>query len=189
MTSYVAPSGSTNRSALKSAYGSVYGAPTHQYPGARFTLSLYQKISALPLDEFSALRDRALADESHSTATRALKRTFYSVGCALLPRSLLSVQAWMACTLHDFRYTVGPNVYKGTEEAAAADLREADIQLGRSLGLPDGHSLPEWMEALHRESGRSEPLAAHSWLYAPTPTCGPLFYNLRQLQHPVQHPL
>ncbi|MEI5098127.1 hypothetical protein RB200_05125 [Streptomyces sp. PmtG] len=153
--------------------------PSTQYPGARFSIALYRHIAQLPNCEFTSLRRRILAAQMASPSGLRLKRSFYSSGALEVPSCLLSSSAHDACAQHDFRYLVGPNVFKGDAKAAREDRFAADVQLGmnigtQSLGIGWLDEVQIWVKY------RASQLAGPSG-YRETPSGGAAFTQLRQI--------
>jgi hypothetical protein len=98
--------------------------PSKKNPGAVFSAAEYKRISKLSNADFIALRRKVLA----GSAGKAVKASFYSNGCTLVPNLLLTEKDWQACAQHDFRYTVGPNTIKEPKERLADEI-DADVDL------------------------------------------------------------
>lgn len=105
-------------------------------PGASFSKELYGQVAALPNDKFILLRTAIIKDTNGEA--EQLRRSFYSNGCTGLPQAATWPQWWKGCAQHDFRYTVGPNIFKDDAAAAEADRLAADAQLGIDIGGVSG---------------------------------------------------
>ncbi|WP_371656669.1 MULTISPECIES: hypothetical protein [unclassified Streptomyces] len=113
--------------------------PSATNPGAHFTEGLYLRIAQLSNRNFIALRDEIIAPVSggDSADLQALQTSFYTNGCTGAPSWLTPGPTWEACVQHDFRYTVGPNIFFNDAEKARADRAAADRQLGENIGAGD----------------------------------------------------
>ncbi|MEU8548976.1 hypothetical protein AB0C81_18660 [Streptomyces roseoverticillatus] len=139
--------------------------PSFVNPGAKFTEDLYLSIAQLSNDDFVALRDEILIAAADSNADlKALQTSFYSNGCTDAPEWLTPQPTWEACVQHDFRYTVGANVFFGNGEKARADRSAADRQLGKNIGAGD-----DVMAKIASFSAMSLTQALGGWFYTPTP--------------------
>lgn len=127
------------------------GAPDQDHPGAKLSPDEYQRIAQLDNASFIQGRNRVLSmdaadDPEHMEQIQQLQRSLYSNGCTGVSTSLVTQQELDACIQHDFRYTVGPNVYgedteEGMKERAAADSQLADNfggLTGQAVGTATG---------------------------------------------------
>ncbi|MEU8974539.1 hypothetical protein AB0D11_35630 [Streptomyces monashensis] len=121
------------------------GAPDESHPGAKFDQGMYKAVAGMDNQSFITLRDALLSQNPDAEPNpelrqkeKELQRSFYSNGCTGVPGSVLTQQETNACIQHDFRYTVGPNVYAGNPDAGKADKADADRQLGDNIGGVEG---------------------------------------------------
>ncbi|TJZ56831.1 hypothetical protein FCH28_04735 [Streptomyces piniterrae] len=112
------------------------GEPDSSHPGAKFDPATYQKVAQLPNDQFIELRNKSLDAASDGE----LQRSFYSNGCTRTPSDAVSQKTMDACIQHDFRYTVGPNVYDKNSKEGQDDRAAADAQLGQNIGGMTGQA-------------------------------------------------
>ncbi|MEU1409267.1 hypothetical protein ABZ471_44770 [Streptomyces sp. NPDC005728] len=117
------------------------GEPSASDPGADFDEGLYQTIAGMDNQSFTTLRNAVLSQNPDDEANpelrqraEELQRSFYSNGCTGVPSAGVTQQDVDACAQHDFRYTVGPNVYGEDTEAGRAEQAAADEQLGENIG-------------------------------------------------------
>ncbi|MGW3194103.1 hypothetical protein ACWDBD_05805 [Streptomyces sp. NPDC001118] len=143
------------------------GAPDAAHPGAKFDEGLYKTFAGMDNQSFNTVRNALMSqnpdDESNPELRQReqeLQRSFYSNGCTGVPSSFVSQRTTDACAQHDFRYTVGPNVYGEQTEAGKAERAAADAQLGENIGGWTGAGA----KLLTNQVG--------GWFFKSTPTAG-----------------
>ncbi|WP_158883302.1 hypothetical protein [Amycolatopsis anabasis] len=153
--------------------------------GASFTVRAYREIALLPNDEYVRLRKDVLALDENRVPGRtpeeivALKRSFSSNGCTLVP----DLGAERACEQHDFRYTVGPTVYANDPSGARADREDADDQLYRNTN--NAYTV-EWAGALHAIIKYYGTTLFGRDLYSPTKVVGPVYRSAEEIRELVR---
>lgn len=153
---------------------------------ATFTRELYCQIATMDNASFIDLRDTVQSNPSDDKRSQALNRSFYSNGCTMISDAVISDAAWDACAQHDFRYTVGPNVFAGSPGEAEAERLSADEQLGGNVAANQGN--PGLFSSLHgllKQGGTS--VFGPTFFTATPADEGECFCSLEQVRRP-NHP-
>ncbi|MEU3462966.1 hypothetical protein ABZ721_23860 [Streptomyces sp. NPDC006733] len=135
---------------------------------------------------FIELRNLVQSNPSDDKRSLALKRSFYSNGCTMLPGAVLSDAVWNACAQHNFRYTVGPRVYASSFVEAEAERLSADEQLGGNIAAQQVS--PDLLSSVHGRLHQEGTSAFASSFFIGAPANGAeIFSSLEQVRAP-QHP-
>ncbi|MEU2854557.1 hypothetical protein [Streptomyces syringium] len=104
-------------------------------PGATFTKEGYEDTAKLATLKFVDLQKEVQESRRDNDITKALQASFYSNGCTMMHIALTPSKMLRACIKHDFRYTVGPNLYgDGSYGEGFKDRHDADLKLYDEAG-------------------------------------------------------
>ncbi|MEU1409711.1 hypothetical protein ABZ471_47265 [Streptomyces sp. NPDC005728] len=157
------------------------GLPSANDPGANFSPELYDEIANLSTADFVQLRQQVFAVKEDGP----VQRSFYANGCTYVPDSVIGTQStYDACLQHDFRYTVGPNVYKDDPDGEKTDKENADLQLGNSIRGDNTSGFPNSKGGLFETAVR---YMGHGLRY-PTPTKGAPITTTEELLFLAENP-